>query len=263
MASSTLDKYDPNYNSDEDDRIIWTTKERKAFAKWQKKSNDLILFSKERCGVFRCKWPLGVKPEDLLQWLRDRGLVWVCFCSVAHRSSPITWFSLAPRRPPRPWALKVYCGQIPSECGFELDLHDIYKKTQLFYDYSQLLPPGLTERAYRLTCAQIEELPAEDEEEDEDRTEGNVAGPSVESKDRDVAKPEGAGSGGPGDNGEEAEEEEEIVCCPPTSKDYKSFKIPILEGWIGDYRGTPTMEQRETRWSDRKFRRLRDPFDSD
>ncbi|KAJ2911919.1 hypothetical protein MD484_g8500, partial [Candolleomyces efflorescens] len=192
------------------DQPIWNAQERWAFARWQRDSNDLILHCKRYGGVFRIKWPLGVPPGKILKWLRDRHLVLTCFCTVRQRESPITYF--VRNRTNSGNEIVIYCGQSPPVCYFEVNLTRIYNTTTLFYDYSTLFPVGLTEATYLAAMA---------------------AGPDVFCTQlmADFRREE--------ESGEEAPEESLGGSTADTIS-----KIPLLEGWFGDYCQTPTMTQR-------------------
>ena len=76
----------------------------------------LILFLRPMIKVGDAEEP--VKPEDLFEWLRERGLYWSCWC--AHQGGP-----------PRPTKIvcipghgtrdqyAAYCHYVPSRCSFE------------------------------------------------------------------------------------------------------------------------------------------------
>ncbi|KAJ2921311.1 hypothetical protein H1R20_g15780, partial [Candolleomyces eurysporus] len=113
--------------------------------------------------------------------------------------------------------------------------------------------PGLTERQYRVAVAHTEEIPGDEEGWDSDSDASNG---SDEGSQGDAVQ-DGEGAAGPP---EDYLEDLDVSEHGHSPEDYDNFVIPILEGWIGDYRGTPTMRQRQAVWRPRIFEFHDNPF---
>ncbi|KAH6893760.1 hypothetical protein BKA70DRAFT_1440294 [Coprinopsis sp. MPI-PUGE-AT-0042] len=111
--------------------------------RYQRHSQELVIYCEATRSVVKIAWPLSshgirIRPEYILQWLRDRCLAWFCFCQHEAEDDE-----------ERPCQIGddidggdtgAYCHFSPSRCGFAMNLTRLYRDATLESDYSHFCP---------------------------------------------------------------------------------------------------------------------------
>ncbi|KAH6887233.1 hypothetical protein BKA70DRAFT_1236039 [Coprinopsis sp. MPI-PUGE-AT-0042] len=118
----------------------YTTDQFQYWSSLQRRSHEIVIYCDLTNTPVKIAWPtskLGVRvrPEKLLEWLRERNLAWFCFCydeeGWDERSCQIGDDISG-------GDVGAYCHFSPSRCGFAMNLTRLFEDATYESDYAHL-----------------------------------------------------------------------------------------------------------------------------